>query len=133
MLEVEGTRQLRKTLKAAGQDLGELKAANRTAAEIAAKAAGGLVPSRSGRLEATVRASGTNAAGIVRAGTKRAPYANAVHWGRVFWPNRRHTRRARSKTDAQPFLTEGAQKSEGQWLPVYQRNINQILSQVKGK
>jgi hypothetical protein len=133
MVEVEGARQLRATLKQAGEDLGQLKEANAAAARIAANASADLAPRRTGRLQATIRASGTNTAGIVRAGTKRAPYAQAVHWGRVFWPNARSPRRARSKTTAQPFISKGARGSEGQWLPLYEKQLETIIEKVKGK
>lgn len=132
-VEIVGARQLRRSLKAAGDDLTDLKAANAEAARIAASASADLAPrGPSGRLQATIRSAGTKTAGIVRAGNKRVPYAAAVHWGRNYWPNAQHARRTKSKTTPQPFISEGAQNSEGQWLPVYERTVEGIIQRVQG-
>lgn len=121
VVQVEGARQLRKTLKEAGDDLDDLKAAHARAAEIAAEASASLAPSRSGRLRASIRSSGTKTAGIIRAGRKSVPYANPIHWGwfkRNIRPN--------------PFLSYGAQDSEGRWLPVYEAAVETALQKVEG-
>lgn len=132
-IQVIGARELRRSLKAAGDDLTDLKAANAEAARIAASASAALAPrGPSGNLKATIRSAGTKTAGIVRAGNKRAPYAAAVHWGRNYWPNAKHPRRTKSKTNAQPFISEGAKNSEGQWLPVYERTVEGIIERVQG-
>lgn len=131
-IRIDGARELRRTLKAAGDDLGDLKSAHAEAAKIAASASADLAPRQSGRLQASIRGAGTQAAGIVRAGKKSVPYANAVHWGRIYWPNRSHPRRAYSPTNAQPFISDGATTSEGQWIPVFERAIDSALAKVKG-
>lgn len=132
MVEVQGARELRKSLKAAGQSLDDLKAANKHAADIAARASAALAPRITGRLAGSIRAAGTNTAGIIRAGKKAVPYANAVHWGRRSWPNARSPRRTRSVVRAQPFISKGARNSEGQWLPVYRQALDQSIELVKG-
>ena len=120
-LRVEGGRQLRATLRAAGSDLSDLKAAHREAAAIAANTSAALAPFRTGRLKASVRSSGTLSAGIVRAGRAAVPYAPVIHWG---W--------AAKGITAQPFVSYGAQSSEGTWLPVYQHAVNNALERVHG-
>jgi hypothetical protein len=123
MLEVEGGRMLRSTLKKAGVDLGDLKAVHRQAAQIAAYAAAPLVPVRSGKLRRTIRAAGTKTAGIVRAGNNtRVPYAGLIHWG---WKSR--------GIKPRPFLAAGAHASESTWLRVYDRYMTTTLAQIKGK
>lgn len=122
LIEVEGARQLRKTLRAAGDDLADLKDANQQAANIAATAAKARAPRRSGTLAGDIRASGTKTAGIVRAGRKKIPYAGPIHWG---WPARGIT--------AQPYMTEGAQSTESIWVPLYQQLMDDALKKVKGK
>lgn len=122
MVEVEGARQLRKTLRAAGDDLEDLKAANQQAASIAATAAKAGAPRVSGTLAGDIRASGTKTAGIVRAGRKKIPYAGPIHWG---WPAR--------GIEAQPYMTEGAQRTESIWVPLYQELMDDALKKVKGK
>ena len=122
MVEVEGARQLRKTLRAAGDDLEDLKAANQQAASIAATAAKAAAPRVSGTLAGDIRASGTKTAGIVRAGRKKIPYAGPIHWG---WPAR--------GIEAQPYMTEGAQRTESIWVPLYQELMDDAIKKVKGK
>lgn len=132
-VKVDGLKRLRRTLKAAGHDVTELKTANRSAAEIAATASAALAPrGATGKLAASVRAGATITAGIVRAGKKAVPYANMVHWGRLYWPNAQASPRYRSYVRAQPFVSEGAQNSEGQWRPVYEDFLNDQLDKIKG-
>jgi hypothetical protein len=122
VLEIQGGRRFRSTLKKAGDDLTDLKAAHKDAADIAAQASAALTPVVTGRLRKTVRSAGTKTAGIIRAGNNtRVPYAPAIHWG---WYGRGIT--------ANPFLSNGAQDSEGRWIRVYQNYLNDALDQVKG-
>lgn len=122
LVEIDGARELRRTLRAAGDDMEDLKAANLAAANIAASAARGRAPRLTGALAGDIRASGTKTAGIVRAGRKRIPYAGPTHWG---WPAR--------GMKARPYITEGAQQTEPVWVPLYQREIDKALNKVKGK
>lgn len=120
-IKVDGARQLRKTLREAGDDLADLKAAHAAAAEIAARASAALAPSRSGALKASIRSSGTKTAGVVRAGKKAVPYAGPIHWGwfkRGIKPNL--------------FISRGAQDSEGRWLPVYEQAVHTAIEKVEG-
>lgn len=108
-------------MRAAGADLGQLKSAHAEAAGIAKAGAVERVPVRSGRLRQTVRASGTNTAGILRAGYASVPYAGPIHWG---WPARHIT--------ANPFLSDGATDTQPEWLPVYEHAVDDAISQVRG-
>lgn len=120
-IRVEGARELRRTLRAAGEDLQDLKQAHTESARIAAAGTRLRTPVRTGRLESTVRSSGTLSAGYIRAGRASVPYANPIHWG---WPAR-HIR-------AQPFATEGARATEPAWRPVFEHALNEALSRVRG-
>lgn len=125
-LRVEGGRKLRSTLRDAGDDLSDLRAAHKDAAQIAAEASAALAPARSRRLADTIRAAGTKTAGIIRAGNNRStssgvPYAGPIHWG---WFKR--------GIKPQPFLSRGAQDSEGRWLPIYETALDQALDKIKG-
>lgn len=119
--KVEGGRELRRTLRQAGDDLQDLKDAHAEAARIAAKASSALAPVKSGKLRDTIRAAGTKTAGIIRAGFARVPYAGPVHWG---WKKR--------NIAANPFISQGAQDSEGRWIRVYEEAVDQALQKVKG-
>ena len=120
-VRVEGASRLRRTLKAAAGDLGDLKAAHAKAAKVAETAAAGLAPVLSGALKASLRSSGTAREGVIRAGKASVPYAAPIHWG---WAAR--------GIEPQPFISEGAQVSEPVWLRVFEEDLDKILDQVKG-
>lgn len=131
-VEVIGAKQLRKTLKAAGEDLADLKDAHKQAADIAARASAALAPvGKTGRLKASVRGSGTKTAGIIRAGRKAVPYAPAIHWGRKWWPNKA-TAKNLAPFWGRPFISDGAQSSEGKWLPIYERTVEGAIDRIEG-
>lgn len=125
-VQVLGARQLRATLRAAGDDLTDLRDANRAAGDVVAGAGQSRAPRVSGRLAASVRASGTKTAAIVRAGNNRStasavPYGNPIHWGwfkRGIRPN--------------PFLSLAAQATEPVWRKPYETALDKAIQKVKG-
>lgn len=120
-ISVQGAKNLRRTLRQAGDNLEDLKAAHDEAAKIAAEASAALAPRRTGALAATIRGSGTKTAGVMRAGYASVPYAGPIHWG---WPSR--------NISPQPFLSDGATNSQGRWLPVYEKAVNGAIEKVRG-
>lgn len=120
-LRVEGARQLRSTLRRAGDQLEDLRDTHAAAAALVAAAGTAAAPRRTGRLAGTVRGSGTKTHATVRAGYARVPYANPIHWG---WP-RRNIRPSL-------FLTTAAAQTEPTWVELYTREVNRILDQVEG-
>lgn len=121
IVQVRGARQLRASLKKAGKDLQDMKAAHAAVAALVAAAAAQRAPKRTGRLATSIRGSGTTTAAVIRAGFKSVPYAGPIHWG---WPAR--------GIAAQPFLSEAATGSEGAWLPIYEGAVEAAIDQVKG-
>lgn len=120
-VRVDGGRRLRATLKAAGDDLSDLKAAHTEAAQIAARVGQSAAPRRSGRLAGSVRGSGSKTAATIRAGKKALPYANPIHWG---W-FKRHIK-------PNPWLSRAAQQTEPAWQAVYMDAVDQAIDQIKG-
>lgn len=121
-IRIEGQRELRKTLRQAGDDLEDLKAAHKAAAEVAAGGAKPLVPRRSGELAGTIRAGGTKTQAVIRAGKKRVPYAGPIHWG---WDAR--------GIEPAPFLADGAKNTESTWVELFYQAMEKALKKVKGK
>ncbi|MGJ9424729.1 HK97 gp10 family phage protein [Nesterenkonia halotolerans] len=119
---IEGERELRRTLRKAGDDLENIKAAHAQAAAIVTAEAARRAPVRDGTLRDTVRGSGTKTMATVRAGFARVPYAAAIHWG---WPSR--------GIKGQPFVSEAATAMESVWLPVYDQAVQYAISQIRGK
>src|SRR5262245_52256252 len=93
VVEMEGSRELRRTLRAAGDDLTDLKDAHAQVASLVAPRGRSNAPFRTGRLAGTVRGSGTKTAALLRAGFASVPYAGVREWG---WPARNQ--------EATPFL-----------------------------
>ena len=121
LLRVDGARQLRTSMKAAGVDLSDLNAVNKqTASLVSAKATSGA-PRRTGALAATVRPAGTRTAAIVRAGRATVPYANVIEWG---WKAR--------NIEAQPFVKEAAHSTEPEWTSFYETAIAKIIDRIRG-
>lgn len=120
-MKVEGARELRKTLKAAGDDLHELRDTHKRVAQQVVPVARTYAPKRTGRLAGSIRPAGTKTAAIVRAGSKAVPYAGVQEWG---W-GRRNIR-------AQPYLTRAAKQTEPAWTRTYEVSVQAILAKVKG-
>lgn len=121
--EVEGGRELRRSLRQAGDDLSDLKKAHKDAATVARDRIAQRAPEGdTGRLKATIRAAGTKTAGIVRVGNNtRVKYAGVQQWG-WGWRN----------IPATLFATRGAKESEPRWLPIYQFYIDTTLNRIQG-
>jgi hypothetical protein len=121
VVEVRGGRELRRTLKAAGDDLSDLKDANQRVGNVVVARATSLAPRRSGALAGAMRATRAATSVTVKAGGARVPYAGPIHWG---WPARGIT--------AQPFLSDAATGTESTWVPIYESELDRIIERVKG-
>jgi hypothetical protein len=120
-VEVEGLRTLRRTLKAAGLSVQDLKDAHADVAALVVRAAAPNAPRRTGALAASTRGSGTQGAAVVRAGRASVPYAGPIHWG---WPSRHIA--------AQPWLWNAAVNSREQWVGTYLHALEQIIDKIEG-
>jgi hypothetical protein len=121
VLAVDGARQLRAALKRAGADVQDLKEAHAKVARLVADRARPATPHRTGRLGRDVRPGATRAAAVVKAGRKAIPYAGPIHFG---WPAR--------GIQAQPWITEAAEASQGAWEDVYLAALDQIIHTIEG-
>lgn len=120
-IKVEGARELRASLRRAGEDLSDLKAAHAAASGVVVAASRIRAPHRSGRLAGSVRGSGTATKALIRAGGVSVPYANPIHWG---WKAR--------GIAAQPFITDAAQNTEPVWTVLYERQVELIVNRIRG-
>jgi hypothetical protein len=121
-VQVEGARELRATLKRAGDDLADMKDANAAVAGYVAAAAAGSAPQRSGALAGSVRGNRAAASAVVKAGSAAVPYAGPIHWG---WPRR--------GIPARPFLADTAARTEPTWTALYVQAVERIVARIKGK
>lgn len=131
---IEGAQELRAVLrKLADRDLVlMLRDANRRAADIVVKKAEPHVPVRTGRLKASLRATGSQRFGEARAGSARVPYAAAVHWGRkvgnVGSPP--GNRQGRNVVKGNPFLWNAIPEAEAQIIGEYTADIRRVIAAI---
>ena len=118
-IRVDGARELRRAIKQAERVelIDELKKANREAADLVAYEAQTIVPVKSGRLLESIRASGTQAAGIVRAGRASIPYAGAIHFG---W--------LAQGIEPNPYLYDAADARVDEVLTRYEEAVDRVLA-----
>lgn len=127
-IEIEGARELRRSLKQAGA-MGDLKKASKQAAEVVVRQAVVLVPKRSGRLAKSIRAAGLQSSAEVRAGRASVPYAGPIHFG---WPNRPNYARGwrGGPISPNPFLYEALDKRAHDVRLVYERRVAEVIQRA---
>lgn len=121
IVEVRGVKELRKTMKQAGEDLSDLKDVNQAVGNLVVGIAQGMAPSVSGALAGSIRASRAAGGVSVKAGSAGIPYAGPIHWG---WPRR--------NIKESLFLTNAAAQTEEQWVALYWEGVDKIIDRVKG-
>lgn len=119
VLVVHGMRDVRRTLKALGDDLADLKDANAAVATLVAQAAAAQAPRRSGRLAASLRGNRAVATARVLGGSAEVPYAAPVHWG---WPAR--------GIEPNPFAVRAAEQTQPVWLAVYAHDVERVVARL---
>lgn len=120
-IRIAGLDNLIRTMRRASVEIAELKDAHAHAGEIVAREAERRAPRRTGRLASSVRASRQARRAQVLAGRASVPYAPPIHWG---WPAR--------GIAANPFVSEAAQDTEPEWVPVYLADVQAALDRVRG-
>lgn len=114
--EIEGLRELRKALKETGDDLADLREANRSAGELVVHEAWRHVPVRSGALRDTIRTAAQLGFALVRSGTARVPYAGPIHFG---W--------AAHGIEPNPFLYDAVDARQQEVVDTYWRSLGHII------
>lgn len=117
-VRVEGLRELKRTMRAAGVDMADLKEATSTAAATVATYSMARAPHRSGRLAGSIK--GNKAMNRATVGS-RLVYGGPIHWG---WPGH--------NIAAQPFIADAAAATEPIWVAAYQAEIDKILGKIHG-
>jgi len=124
-VQVEGSRELRRKLREAGDDMTELKSLHKRLADDVAGTAQTKVPVRSGRLKRSIRGSGTKTTASVKAGNNRktgpsaVPYSKPIHFG---WSSR--------GIRPQPFLYDALDDRRQQVIDAYNDQVRTILRRV---
>ena len=117
-LQIRGLTRFRSTLKKAGADMADLKAANVKAADTVVTRARAIGPQRSGRLVGSVMPAKTVGRARVRS---NLVYAPVIHWG---WPKR--------NIKPQPFVLDAAIETRPEWMAAYEADLQRISNTVQG-
>jgi hypothetical protein len=125
-IKVDGAKELRKRLKAIEGGTAQLKKAGLLAAELVGDEAARLAPRRTGALAATVRFSGLSTGAVVRSGTRKVPYAGAIHFGWATRPNSAKGWRG-GPIRPQPFLYDALDFRHEEVISTYQKQLDQII------
>ncbi len=133
-ISADGLRPLQKSLQAVGADKAEIAQANVEAAQQLIRAALPLVPTLSGRLKQSLRASkAMNAATAVAGNNRSLGYAAPIHWG---WArvgaNHKGVLTSGGKgrfrnIEPQPFFSEALGYTYEEILTNYNRNMQQLI------
>lgn len=118
VVKVEGLTRFRATMKAAGADMADMKAANVRAAAVVAAEGSSRAPKRSGALAGSLRPART--VGRARVSSSLA-YAGVIHWG---WAAR--------GIPPREFLVDAAEATQPQWLRAYEDDLQDIVNTVRG-
>ena len=120
-LDAKGLGRLARTLKQAGADMGDLKAAYKRATEVVKPEVKDLTPVRSGRLRRTIRTGATQKAGVVRAGNGSVVYAGVINYG---WPGHH--------IEPKWFMQDGLISAEAEVDGIFADAMDKAIQQIKG-
>ena len=116
-VRITGARELRRALKKAGGDLGELTTLHREVGRVVLARGESTAPRRTGDLAASLRSSPTRTKARV---TSRLPYAAPIHWG---VPAR--------GINPRPWLSDAAVQTESTWADLYRRKVEELITEVE--
>lgn len=94
----------------------ELKDLHAAGAKVVEQDAVGRVPVRSGKLKASVRSTGTQRSGVVRAGFASVPYAGPIHFG---W--------RKQNISPQPFLYDAKDARGDEVVDLFEQRIGALV------
>ena len=117
-LEIRGLTRFRSTLKKAGADMADMKAANVAVANTVVARARAIGPQRTGRLVGSVQPAKTVGRARVRS---NLIYAPVIHWG---WP-RRNIR-------PNKFVLAAAEQTSPEWIETYEKALQDLSNTVQG-
>jgi hypothetical protein len=133
-IQVDGLRDVQKSLQAVGADKSEIAQANIEAAQTLISRALPLVPSLTGRLRTSLRASKALGAATAVAGNNgRLGYAAPIHWGWAVVGSKHkgvltsNSRRRIRNIEPQPFFSEALGYTYEEIIRNYNDNMQKLV------
>lgn len=117
-VRVTGLRETVRSLERFGIEVGDLKNAFNKAGQIVVNEAQSMVPTLSGRLAASIRASKTKNKAEVRAGSAGIPYAGVIHYGGY------------NNITGVPFLTDAVDRKQAEAIAAIETDLNRLIQSM---
>lgn len=118
-VQVEGLREVVRTLEKAGVELSDLKGAFQRIGQNVAEDAKENVNNMTGRLAASIRPSRTKNKAVIRAGSARLPYAGVIEYG---WPGH--------NIEAQEYLRGAVEDNEAESVQQLEDEIARMIERL---
>jgi hypothetical protein len=129
-VKVVGLNDAVRALRAIGVPSAEIGAASQEAGEIVASSGRTLVPVRTGRLRATIKARKVARKVVVSAGNNSSvPYANPIHFG---WNYDRKNLQAKN-IRPRPFFTNALTRTRSQVYKAFFDNMEQLFQKYSNR
>lgn len=129
-IKVVGLNEAIRSLRAIGVPSKEIGEASQEAGELVADSARSLVPVRSGRLRATIKAKRIARKVVVSAGNNTTvPYANPIHFG---WNYDRVNLQAKN-IRPRPFFSNALTRTRTQVYRIFFDNIEKLFQKYSNK
>jgi hypothetical protein len=129
-VKVVGLNEAVRALRAIGVPSAEIGAASQEAGEIVASAGRTLVPVRTGRLRATIKARKVARKVVVSAGNNSSvPYANPIHFG---WNYDRKNLQAKN-IRPRPFFSNALTRTRSQVYKAFFDNMERLFQKYSNR
>lgn len=122
-ITVDGLDGLVRALKAIGTPVAAFKEANKEAAIPVMTTAKNIAPVKSGALRSTIRIGAATTSVKIRAGLKRVPYANPIHWGWFYDRNNFITKNIKPN----PFMSRALGYNRDEILTNYVKAMQKLI------
>jgi hypothetical protein len=131
-IQIEGLNELFRALKAVGTPVEAIREANKEAGQLVVRTARNTANfTKSGKsngdLRNSIRVGPATTNVKVRAGSKRLPYANPIHWG-WFYDSKRNFRR---NILPNPFMSKALGYTRDEILDSYTKNLQKLIDKHK--
>lgn len=126
-LRIDGLAGLYKSLKAIGAPVEAIIEANEAAGLPVLRTAKNIAPVKSGKLRSTIKMSKATTNVKIRAGMKRVPYANPIHWGWFYDKNNFVTKNIKPN----PFLSRALGYNRDEILMNYTKALKKLIDKYE--
>lgn len=126
-ITVDGMSDLLKALKAIGAPVEAIREANEATGALVMRTAKNIAPVRSGALRGTIKLSKATTNIKIRAGLKRVPYANPIHWGWFYDRNNFITKNIKPN----PFMARALGYNRDEILAKYVSEMKKLIDKYE--